>query len=194
MKGKLVKDNLAWIYTFTKKKLHPFLADPKEVCIRDIARALSKICRYTGHVVCDGIYSVAQHSVLVSKHCDPEYSLQGLLHDGSEYALTDVSTPLKRSGYLGDYVYYEHKLQAAIYKKFGVSEIEHQSVKKADSILLSTEANSLLPQPLPPEWALVEKPLDIVIEPLLPIDAEQLFLHRFRELTSLEDYERWIKE
>lgn len=182
----------AWIYTYTGKKLHPLDANEKEICIRDIAHALSLINRFTGHSIFP--YSVAQHSVLVSQHCNPEDALAGLLHDGSEYALNDVSTPLKRSGKFEDYRKYEHKLQTTIYKKFGAPEVEPPSVKEADLVLLSTEARDLLMQPLDPEWILPRAPLEMRIIPLDHKEAEALFLHRFAELVSKEDFIKWIKE
>lgn len=182
----------AWIYTYTGKELHPLSAKAEQICIRDIAHALSMMCRFNGHVA--EHYSIAQHSVIVSRFCKQEDSLHGLLHDSSEYALTDLVSPIKRTTVFELYRQYEKLLSGVIYKKFGLAEEEPPSVKQADLQVLSTEAISLLKQPLHPDWRLPYEPLPFKITPLPAKEAEALFLHRFRELVDEEDYEKWIKE
>ncbi len=83
-----------WIQTYTCKKLYPLSPRMEDICIEDIAHSLSMLCRFTGH--CKRFYSVAEHSILVSYFCDPADRRHALLHDGSEYGLTDLPTPLKR--------------------------------------------------------------------------------------------------
>lgn len=61
--------------------------------VGDIAKALGKLCRYTGQ--CNRFYSVAEHSVIVSHLVPPEYAMHGLLHDAQEAILGDQSAPLK---------------------------------------------------------------------------------------------------
>ena len=107
------------------------------------------------------------------------------MHDASEYALNDVSSPLKRSGYFEDYRTIEKNLQAMICRKFGLSEGEPLEVKVADMIMLATEARDLLPGGPHPEFRLEYVPLPTVIIPLSPADAERQFLARYRELTEV---------
>ena len=174
----------AWMQTYTGKKFHPL--DPKieDVDINDIAHALSMICRFTGHV--KKFYSVGQHSILASYICDYKDRLSALLHDGSEAYLTDLVRPLKQSGGFDNYLDYEKKLQTVIYKKFGLPEDMPVSVKKADNILLTTEARDLMCQ-LQTGWYLAEKPLPFKIEPLSQPEIEKMFLERYYELTNDEE-------
>lgn len=71
--------------------------DPAMIEITDIAKSLSRLCRYTGHPRFD--YSVAQHSV----HCveyasktgetDKQILLELLLHDAHEAYMGDITSP-----------------------------------------------------------------------------------------------------
>lgn len=177
------KLNSAWINTFSGKKLYPLNPDPKDICIKDIAHALSMCCRFTGHV--KYFSSVAYHSVLVSLFCNPEDALIGLMHDASEYALTDISSPIKNSGCFEEYKKFEKNLQNIIYQKFCGTTIEPQSVKDADLSVLYTEARDLLPN-INPDWHFKKEPLPIKIVSMSPEEAEKLFLNRFKELILLK--------
>ena len=83
--------------------------DPEKICINDIAWALSRIVRYTGHTVQRIPYTVGQHSIVVSSmarkaaveadasELDIEIiSILGLLHDAAEAYTGDISGPLKK--------------------------------------------------------------------------------------------------
>ena len=50
-----------WIQTFTGKRMYPLDPKPEDICIEDIAHALSNICRFTGHT--KKFYSVGEHSI-----------------------------------------------------------------------------------------------------------------------------------
>ena len=166
----------SWIQTFTGKKFFPLAPRIEDIDIIDIAHALSMICRYTGHA--SRFFSVAEHSVLVSYLGPEKY---GLLHDSSEAMLTDLPSPIKRMPEFEFYRKLESNLQTLIYKKFGLLDPEPPELKKADLIMLSTEAHNLL-DPLHPEWKTVYKPMPIQIKGLSPPEAEKLFLDRFYEL------------
>ena len=166
-----------WIQLFTGKKFYPLNPRPEDICIEDIAHALSMLCRFTGH--CKEFYSVAQHSVIVSYFCDS--SLQGLLHDASEAYISDINSPIKKMDQLTGYREIESKIQKVIYKKFNLPEIENTSVKKADKLVLAIEARNLMNH-ISPEWNIPSIPLNII--PLPPKEAEQLFLNRYKELTK----------
>lgn len=93
--------------------------------LRDIAHALAGINRYTGHG--DVHYSVAQHSVLVSRLCTTHEAKRGaLMHDATEAYLGDVSSALKRL--LPDYRELEARWARAIAARFGV-DLELAEIK-----------------------------------------------------------------
>jgi 5'-nucleotidase len=177
------KPKEVWIQTYTGKKFSPISPRIEDICIEDISHALSMLCRFTGH--CSEFYSVAQHCVAVSYLCSEANRFYGLMHDASEYALNDVSSPLKRSGYFEDYRRIEKNLQTLICRKFGLAEEEPLEVKVADLTMLATEARDLLPGGPHPDFRLEYVPLPTVIIPLSPRDAERQFLARYRELTGV---------
>src|SRR3990167_7144636 len=107
-----------WIQTYTGKRFNLLDPDIDSIDIEDIAHALSMQCRYTGHTLV--FYSVAEHSVHVSRITDSSDSLWGLLHDASEAYLGDVASPLKHSGLMQGYIALEERVQAAICQKFGL--------------------------------------------------------------------------
>src|SRR3546814_49865 len=114
---------------------------PSQISFHDISLGLSKLCRFAGQ--CEGHYSVAQHSVLVALLLPPELRLEGLLHDGTEAYMGDLTTPLK--ALLPDYREVEAKVDTAIRIKAGLSPVPNPLVKEADQIALAIEARDLMP-------------------------------------------------
>jgi 5'-deoxynucleotidase YfbR-like HD superfamily hydrolase len=172
---------MSWIQTYTNGRFEPLDPRTNGIRIRDIAHALSMSCRYTGH--CKTFYSVAQHSVLVSQHCDPADALWGLLHDASEAYLCDIATPVKKSAEFSSYREVEDRLQRLIFLKFGLYGEQPVSVKVADTLLLCNEAEQLMPPN--PAWSQYRVSEEIVnITPLNPTEAKLAFLERYLELTG----------
>lgn len=99
-----------------------------EFDIEEIGYALSNLCRYTGHV--NGFYSVAEHSVLVSRLVPEKLALTGLLHDASEAFMGDVSSPLKKL--LPEYKRIEDRVQNAIAAHFGLEYPFPHEIHEAD--------------------------------------------------------------
>lgn len=184
-----MRDN-HWIITYTGRQFWPLDPRPEDVCLEDIAHALSNLCRFNGH--CRSFYSVAQHSVLVSENC--VFAFRGLLHDAAEAYLGDMSRPMKRSRLGGAYQLAEIHLQDTILLHFGFNqsdsigaEIEKDAVKLVDNRLLMTEKEQLV-IPHSHIWTDIQGkgnlPLSIKINPLYPPEAEQLFLAKFHELKN----------
>jgi hypothetical protein len=163
--------------------------DPQSIDIDDIAVALSRICRFTGHPT--HFYSVAQHSVLVSYLVPREYALQGLLHDASEAYLGDVSSPLKQL--LPDYKVIEKRVEHAIALRFGLPTPLHPSIKEADLCALVTERRDLMPDPIPGyrvidsvawSWTADIAPVPATLPAYTPPVAKAAFLARFADITG----------
>ncbi len=174
-----------WIATHSGKRVYLEDPQPQDYCIEDIAHALSNTCRFTGHT--PHHYSVAQHSILVSRVVPDGFKLAALLHDASEAYLGDISRPLKNL--LLMYKTIERAMQRQIYNKFGCSEIliDSSIIKEADNALLYCEAEIF---GFPVEDFGIDKP-DIKVCIYYAIHAqvnlcesEQMFMEHFNEYTQ----------
>jgi hypothetical protein len=170
---------VSWLQTFTGKRIDLFAPKAEQIEIEDIAHALAHECRYAGHV--KEFYSVAQHSVIVSRLCEPQDALWGLLHDGAEAYLGDVVKPLKVTGAFAAFREMEMRMQLAICSRFGLPPKEPGSVKRIDKAMVAIEARDLL-APLLPDWKDRTCLLDIAIRAQDPCTARASFLDRFYEL------------
>jgi 5'-deoxynucleotidase YfbR-like HD superfamily hydrolase len=134
---------------------------------------------------CEGMgahNSVAEHSVRVSLACDPDDALWGLLHDASEAYLVDVPRPIKP--HLTQYRSIETGVMRAICTRFGLSEAMPESVKRADNVLLATEARDLMAAS-PADWELEEQALLESIVPWTHEHARTQFVARFLEISGV---------
>ena len=187
--GELVSDELGtrtndWVQLFSGRKFWPLDPHVDEVTIADIAHGAAMDCRFGGHS--KFFYSVAQHSVLVSKLVEargytPRVCLAALLHDGSEaLGLRDLTRPVKYDPRLKAYLVAERVLQATIHQRFGLDPDADQNlaVKTADEDMLATEVRDVMGPP-PEPWNLCGTPQSEVIIPWAWQVAEQLFLDRF---------------
>ena len=169
----------AWIQTYSGRKFFYDNIKSNKICIEDIAFALSNVCRFTGHV---RGYSVAQHSVLVSKNVPTEDALWGLMHDASEAYAGDVNKPLKVI--LGaSYGAIEHKILRLIAREFDLKGDIPLSVHLADMRMLLTEKRDLFKTILPWSGYAGVQPYDFKITPWSAKVAEKRFLERYKQLT-----------
>jgi hypothetical protein len=147
--------------------------------IETIAHALSHLCRFTGHT--SSFYSVAQHSVLVSRLVPRHMQLAGLLHDATEAFVGDMTKPLKDM--FPEFRRIEKNIENAICRQYGLPCPMPPEIKRADLILLATEKRDLMPH-VDTQWRYLEG-IDAMkekITPWPPVMAKEKFLARFDEL------------
>ena len=178
----------AWCQTFSGKKLSLTNPRPEDVCIADIAHALSNLCRFGG--ACREFYSVAQHSVLVCDLVtDLELKMPALLHDAAEgLGLGDVVNTLKNL--LPNYRSLEDGMATCVAQVFGFHwyKFRHPVVYWADLVALSTERRDLM-VPCDWQWDLDKSgvsPVSTRVVPLPPKEAEELFLARFKQVRDVD--------
>lgn len=172
---------MIWITTWSGKAIDYTNPQPDHIDIIDIATALSRECRYAGHG--KHFYSVAQHSVLVSRLVPPEFALEGLLHDATESYLKNLPSPLK--ALLPGYSEVEGRFDTVIRKRFGLPAIPSPAINVADLVLLATERRDIFPNDLV-DWPIVAgiEPMPRQIWPLAPEMAKEQFLERYQSLTG----------
>ncbi len=175
----MARDEHGWIETVSGRQFWPLDPRPEDVALEDIAHALSMKCRFTGH--CRLFYSVAQHSVLVSRVVPVQDAQWALMHDASEAYLPDVARPLK-AGLIG-FREHEARVMRAIATRFCLQWPIPDSVHRADTQLLVTERRVLMPRTDRPWFhANGVEPLHVDIEPWTPDRASFEFVHRFCEV------------
>lgn len=177
-----------WIQTYTGRQYSYYDCKPDQIDITDIARALSHLCRFTGH--CMKFYSVAQHSVLVSR--ETKNPFLGLMHDADEAYTGDMCRPLKHS--LGDgsgFIRAGNKALNVIFEKFPALQKatyeEKVDCKYVDMRMLVTESHDLLMNGPHSEWKinqLTHPRYDFKIVPWTPDYAMEMFMSRFIELAG----------
>lgn len=178
-----------WMQTFTGKRFYPLDPRPEDIDPRDIAHALSLLCRYNGHI--DRFYSVAEHCILMSYAMPTaELALEALLHDGSEAYCGDMVRPLKHTPEMTAYRVAEDRVMNALAIRFGLpvdeNGVHHKSpeVKDADTRILLTERTALMSNHKPSDRWSVDgmEALDVPIHGWNPAEAERAYLARLSKL------------
>lgn len=153
--------------------------EPCSLTVEEVAHALAHICRFTGHT--GGFYSVAQHSVLVSRLVPNHLARHALMHDAVEAVVGDVSGPLKRL--IPDYKAIEDRCEEAILAGFGLSPHSDPLIKRADLVALRTEQRDLMHRNggLWTSLSGIEPAAEIIV-PMTPVEAKAAFIVRAAEL------------
>lgn len=172
---------MTWIQTYTGGQFYPLEPSPADLNIVDIAHALSMLCRFNGHV--KSFYSVAEHSVHVSRIVPPEQALAGLLHDATEAYLTDLPRPVKHSPHMAEYRRAEAELADVIeeWADLPRGAFSTSDLKDADNAMLGLEARELMPYH---PWMEAYLPAERKLGLWSPYGAKRRFLERYKELTS----------
>ena len=161
-----------WFCTVSGRRVFVLDPHPEDIFIDDIATALSHTCRFGGQV--SEFYSVAQHSVIVSRHVPHSIALEALLHDAAEAYLGDVIRPLKRA--LPDYKTIEAIWEPVIRERFGLSDTPEirAAVKCADIRALLTERRDVAPKAwMDHAWKEDEQGYDPFPERIVPQSSKQ---------------------
>lgn len=120
-------------------RMSPLAPRVSDIAPTDIAMALSRICRYGGHV--GHFLSVARHSLWVAERLievgEEGLALTGLLHDAAEAYIGDLVRPLKHgTDYSVAYLAAEEELERVIALRFGIEYPLPDEVREADRWVL----------------------------------------------------------
>ena len=149
----LVKPVRAWQRMLSGRRLDLLDPTPVDIEIEDIAHGLAFVARWNGQTRGDFPYSVAEHSLLVEElfcRLNPDapirWRLAALLHDGPEYVIGDMISPVKAAVGPG-YGALDDRLAAAIHIRFGLpAQIPvpiKKQIKRADKVSAWLEATQI---------------------------------------------------
>jgi hypothetical protein len=174
-----------WSQTYTGGRYYPLDPRPEDINLMDIIMGLGNLCRYNGQV---RFFSVAEHSVIVSRMVSDKNAFCGLMHDATEPYLGDMIRPVKRNLRNDNEWFAMDKALwvSAIAPKFGLPAEMPDEVIIADTQICVLEKRVLrvrsdpwdLPYPEP-------KGEGIKIRALLPPDSHIAFMVRYSDLAGV---------
>ena len=144
-----IKNLRGSVCTSTGMELNFLDTSVESITLSDIAEGLSKCARYAGQTP-GKFYSVAEHSVLVSRLVPRDLKRAALLHDASEAFTGDVSSPLK--SLIGSvFTNIEDQITYKVFKAFQVPVYDdedyiHPDIHKADHLMFLKERAELMPK------------------------------------------------
>lgn len=179
--------------TVSGKKINVTDPDPSTIDITDIAWALSRMPRFSGHSIPYVPYSVAQHCIQVMKELAPhgaKIQMYGLLHDAAEAYINDLPSPVKHIPEIHAVIKkLEDKLMLTIYEALEIqppTEQEEAIVKVADKIQQAVEAHNFM-YSRGHDWNLPKvsfKKLQEFEQPIVSVTAYDLFLMHYELLLA----------
>jgi uncharacterized protein len=186
-----VRDNMATLETVSGRKIDVSNPNPADIVIEDIAWALSRMPRFSGHSIPYTPYSVAQHCIQVAedlKDYGPDIQLYGLLHDAAEAYINDLPSPVKHIPEIHAVIKkLEDRLMDVIYTALKIApptEEQEALVKIADKTQQAIEAYNFM-YSRGKDWNLPEvsfAKLQEFREPMTSIDSYHKFLSYFQDL------------
>lgn len=170
-----------WFPSVKGRQLRPFDLRPEDIDPEEIARALSNLCRFGGHL--KQFYSVAQHSVLVASVLPDDLAFVGLLHDATEAYCGDMVRPIKSR--MPEYKLLESSIWRVIAERFGLPLELPPEVKVADDRVLMTEVRDLVAAPAKHADGWPDaKPYGWIVDPWTAPQARRSWLERFYALVT----------
>ena len=173
------------ITTYSGIRMNPVEPKAEDINIRDIAHALSMVCRGGGHV--KTFFSVGQHSLI----CAEEARLRGLparvqlgalLHDGSEAYMSDLVRPVKEQ--IPQYRAIENRLIDTIWAAFlpgePLTEDERRMIKEIDDDAMSWDMKILLGDEINQNYRNLRELPEHRFMPMNQVEAD--FLKKFDQL------------
>ena len=166
------------------RMIHVLNPDPQDIILSEVATGLSREGRYGGAATLIP-WSVGQHCLF----CDDAAFEDGvtspliratiLLHDGPEYMLRDMISPVKR--HLPDYKNLEKWWWLAFAERFGLPLEIPGIVKHYDGIAAVSEKESLI-SPDAGEWPgmpdVQARPIPAYLLSMTPCQVEREFMSR----------------
>ncbi|MGX0904349.1 5'-deoxynucleotidase YfbR-like HD superfamily hydrolase [Roseovarius sp. MBR-79] len=189
----------AWQKMLSGRRLDLLDPTPVDIEIEDIAHGLSFVARWNGQTQGDFPYSVAEHSLLVERLFDrlspgisAKWRLAALLHDGPEYVIGDMISPVKNAVGPG-YDELDKRLAAAIHIRFGLPAalpaLIKKQIKRADKISAWMEATEIAGFSVVEADRFFGKPdpavmtgLSLTLRP--PVGTRAAYLARFGDLMA----------
>ncbi len=177
------------VLTHSGRVINLLKPDPADIVIYDIAEALSKLCRYNGHV--QNFYSVAQHSCLVVDHLSISAKPYGLLADAYQAYFGHLIRPVKKTliskAEMDIWQKLADPMKAAIHEAFGLKYPPHTThlrlIAEKKAVIEACEKRDLIARhSLAPDEQ--EKAVGRLIRPWPWAEAHEMYLGKFHEIAK----------